>query len=183
VLGLAIARELYERFPGFPEGRLAKIRAYVVSRQTCAVVGRRLGLGRRLATYGGSVPAEELDRLARNRNVIAALVEAVLGAIYLERGFEPIRRAIVAAFAERIDYALTDHVDYKTELQEELARRGRAVQYAVLDIEGPPHERRFTCAAVVDGATLGTGEGSSKKAAEQSAAREALARIADHPRQ
>jgi ribonuclease-3 len=177
VLGLAIARELYERFPDFPEGRLAKIRAYVVSRQTCAVVGRRLGLGKKLVEYGGSVPPEELARLAKNRNVIAALVEAALGAVYLEHGYEPIEKAIVSAFAERIDYAFTDHVDYKTELQEELARRGLAVSYSVLDVNGPPHERRFTCAAVVEGQPLGTGEGASKKAAEQVAAREALGKI------
>jgi ribonuclease III len=141
------------------------------------VVGRRLGLGRTLLERGGSVAPDELERLARNRNVVAALVEAALGALYLEHGFDAIRPAIVAAFGERIDYALTGHVDYKTELQEELARRGLAVSYSVLDVEGPPHERRFTCAAVVDGEALGTGEGSSKKAAEQSAAREALAKV------
>ena len=82
------------------------------------------------------------------------------------------------AFKERIDYALEGHVDYKTELQEELARRGLAVSYSVLDVAGPPHDRSFTCAATIDGETLGTGQGASKKAAEQAAAREALERLA-----
>ena len=177
VLGLAIARELYERFPDYPEGRLAKIRAHVVSRQSCAVVGRRLDFGRRLAARGAVLPADELDRLSRNRNVVAALVEAALGALYLEHGFERIRPAILAAFAERIDYALTSYVDYKTELQEELARRGSSVSYAVLEVEGPPHERTFTCAAVIDGERTGVGTGTSKKAAEQNAARQALERL------
>jgi ribonuclease-3 len=117
-------------------------------------------------------------RLAANRNVLAALVEATLGALYLEHGFEPIRGAIVAAFADRIDYALQGHVDFKTELQEELARRGLTVSYSVLEVEGPPHDRRFTCAAVIDGKEAGVGSGASKKAAEQSAAREALEKIA-----
>ncbi len=178
MLGLAIARELYERFPDFPEGRLAKLRAHIVSRDTCAVVGRQLDLGRRLLEFSeGGVPPDELERLAENRNVLAALVEAALGALYLEHGFEPIRAAVLEAFAERIEYALTEYVDYKTELQEELARRNRKVAYAVLAIEGPPHDRTFTCAAQVDGEEMGVGTGTSKKAAEQIAARHALERL------
>jgi ribonuclease-3 len=109
--------------------------------------------------------------------VLAALVEAVLGALYLEHGFEPIRAPIVRAFAERLEYAVTSHVDFKTELQEELARLGQTVSYTVLEIEGPPHERRFTCAALIDHQQLGTGTGTSKKAAEQAAAREALEHV------
>ena len=178
MLGLAIARELYERFPDYPEGQLAKLRAHVVSRQSCAAVARRLDLGAKLAQRGGdSISADELKRLAANRNVLAALVEAALGAVYLEHGFERTRPAVLAAFAERIDYALTEYVDYKTELQEELARRGLSVSYSVVEVEGPPHDRRFTCAAVIDGEQAGVGRGASKKAAEQNAAREALARF------
>ncbi|MFQ5426438.1 MAG: ribonuclease III [Gaiellales bacterium] len=181
VLGLAIAREIYDRFPDFPEGRLAKIRAHVVNRQSCAEVGAVLGLGARLATRGASLPPEEIARLSQNRNVLAALLEAALGAVYLHHGFETIRPATVDAFATQIDYALNEYVDYKTELQEELARLGRQVQYAVIDTEGPPHDRRFTCAAVVDDVEQGRGTGSSKKAAEQIAARQALARLAPPP--
>jgi ribonuclease III len=177
VLGLAIAQELYERFPTYQEGPLAKIRAHVVSRQSCAVVGRRLELGKRLEKEAATGDTEEIAKLASNRNVLAALVEASLGALYLEHGFEPIREAIVAAFADRIDYAVEEHVDFKTELQEELARRGQTVSYSVLEVEGPPHDRRFTCAATIDGEEAGTGTGASKKAAEQAAAGEALARF------
>jgi ribonuclease-3 len=176
VLGLAIAQELYERFPDFAEGRLAKIRAHVVSRQSCAVVGRRLRLGSRLAG-AGQINGEELERLADNRNVVAALLEAALGALYLEHGFELIRTAIVDAFEDRIDYALTTYVDFKTELQEELARRNLRVTYAVLEISGPPHDRHFKCAALIDGKEVGVGEGPSKKAAEQGAAAEVLERL------
>jgi ribonuclease III len=177
VLGLAIAQELYERFPGHSEGQLAKIRAHVVSRQSCAVVGRTLGLGRLFAERAVDIDRDEVDRLANNRNVLAALVEACLGALYIEHGFEPIREPIVSAFRERIDYALEGHVDYKTELQEELARRGLSVNYSVLEVEGPPHQRRFTCAANIDGEEAGVGVGPSKKAAEQAAAREALEQL------
>ena len=179
VLELAVARALYERYPDFTEGRMAKIRSHVVSRASCSVVARELGLGQRLAERGEEIaPAEELERLSRNRNVLAALLEASLAALYLQHGFESIREAVVAAFDGRIQYALTSHVDHKTELQEELARRGLQVVYNVLDVKGPPHDRLFTCAAMIDGNEVGVGRGRSKKAAEQDAAREALDRLA-----
>ena len=179
VLELAIAQALYERYPDSSEGGLAKIRSHVVSRASCAVVSRELGLGAKLAEWGSRVaPREELERLARNRNVLAALLEASLAALYLQHGFEPIRQPIVAAFDGRINYALTTHVDHKTELQEQLARQGRQVAYSVLNVEGPPHERTFTCAAIIDGKEVGVGTGRSKKDAEQAAAREALDRLA-----
>jgi ribonuclease-3 len=174
VLELAVARALYDRYPEFTEGRLAKVRSHVVSRQSCAVVARQLELGRRLLERGADIPADELERLSKNRNVLAALLEAALAALFLEHGFERIEGPIVAAFSPRIEYALTTHVDYKTELQEALARRGQAVSYAVLDVEGPPHDRRFTCSAVIDGDQVGVGSGESKKAAEQEAAKQAL---------
>jgi ribonuclease-3 len=174
VLELAVAGALFDRYPDFQEGRLAKIRSHVVSRASCAVVARELDLGTRLAEQAQEIPAEELDRLQRNRNVLAALLEAALAAIYLEHGFEKVEPAIVEAFTPRIEYALTTHVDHKTELQEALARLGRSVTYEVLEVEGPPHDRRFTCAALIDDRQEGVGTGSSKKAAEQEAARQAL---------
>jgi ribonuclease-3 len=177
VLELAVARELYERYPDFNEGQLAKIRSHVVSRASCAVVARELGLGERMAERAMGVPPEELTRLSRNRNVLAALLEAALGALFLEYGFERIEEAVIAAFAARIEYATTTYVDNKTELQETLARLGRSVIYTVLDVQGPPHDRSFTCAAVIDGEEVGVGRGPSKKAAEQEAAREALAKL------
>jgi ribonuclease-3 len=177
VLELAIAHELYARYPDFSEGRLAKVRSHVVSRASCAVVARELELGQRFAAQTADLQGAELERLSRNRNVLAALLEAVLGALFLEHGFPAIEQAVVGAFRSRIDYALTTHVDHKTELQEALARSGRQVSYIVLGAEGPPHERHFTCAAIVDGEQVGTGEGKSKKAAEQEAAKEALARF------
>jgi ribonuclease-3 len=178
VLELAIARTLYDSYPDFSEGRLAKIRSHVVSRASCAVVARELDLGSRLRRRGGDlIPEDELERLTKNRNVLAALLEASLAALYLEHGFEPIERAIVEAFAGRIEYALTSHVDYKTELQEVLARRGKSVSYSVLSAEGAPHDRTFTCAASVDGDQAGIGHGRSKKAAEQAAAQQVLAKL------
>jgi ribonuclease-3 len=181
VLELAVARALFDRYPEFSEGRLAKIRSHVVSRASCAVVARELDLGRRLSERAADIAPDELQRLTRNRNVLAAVLEAALAALFLEHGFEAIEEAIVAAFSARIEYAATGHVDYKTELQEALARRGLGVTYSVLEVEGPPHDRRFTCAATIDGEQAGVGTGSSKKAAEQEAARQALERLGVEP--
>jgi len=178
VLELALAHELYNRFPDFDEGQMAKIRSHVVSRASCAVVARELGLGERLIEAGADTAGGELARLAGNRNVLAAVLEAALAALYLEHGFEAIAPSIVAAFESRIDFALTNQVDHKTELQETLARSGRSVSYALLNADGPPHNRVFTSAAVIDGEEAGVGRGSSKKDAEQNAAREALSRLA-----
>jgi ribonuclease-3 len=181
VLELAIARAVFDRFATASEGRLAKIRAHVVSRQSCAAVAKELGLGERLLEYAGDAPQDELQRISRSRNVLAAVLEAAIAAVYLEHGFQRIEPAIVDAFGERIEYARSSHVDYKTELQEALARSGRQVHYTVLEVEGPPHDRRFVCAAHVAGAQLGIGRGSTKKAAEQEAAAQALEELGVEP--
>ena len=131
------------------------------------------------AAAAGGIAPDELARIVKSRNVTAALLEAAIAALFLELGYAPIEAAIVAAFSDRIDYASTTHVDHKTELQEALAKSGRSVSYSVLEVEGPPHERRFACAALVDGDELGRGTGRSKKDAEQEAAERALTRLAE----
>jgi len=182
-LELAIARAVFDRFPDASEGRLAKIRAHVVSRQSCSTVAKELALGERLLEVAGDIPPDELQRISRSRNVLAAVLEAAIAALYLEHGFEQIEPAIVAAFGAKIEYARSSHVDYKTELQEALARSGRQVHYTVLEVEGPPHDRRFVCAAHVAGVQLGVGRASTKKAAEQEAARQALEELGVVPEQ
>jgi ribonuclease-3 len=178
VLELAVAHALYARHPDFSEGRLAKVRSHVVSRATCAVVARELGLGTRLVEHAAPTQTdEELERLSQNRNVLAAVIEAALGALFLQHGFAAIEEAVVDAFSAQIEQALTTRVDQKTDLQELLARSSRHVTYVEISVAGPPHERRFTCAAVIEGEELGRGEGPTKKAAEQEAAREALAKL------
>jgi ribonuclease-3 len=181
VLELAIARALYDRFPEASEGRLAKIRAHVVSRTSCAGVAKELDLGARLRARAHPLPAGGRPRITRSRNVLAALLEAAIAAVYLEHGFERVEPAIVEAFLERIEYARTSHVDNKTELQEALARSGKQVAYVVLDVDGPAHDRRFVCAALVDGEQVGVGSGSTKKAAEQEAAQQVLASLGIEP--
>ncbi len=172
MLGFVVARALYDRFPEFSEGQLSKIRAHVVSRRSCAVVAHELGLDRRLEE-SGEIP----DDLRRSSNVLAALMEAVLAALYLERGLDELAGPVIEAFEPRIEEALTESVDQKTTLQEELAKRGQRVEYVTLSTDGPPHDRTFECAALVDGEQVGTGSGRTKKDAEQEAARMALDRL------
>ena len=173
MLELAVAHALYARYPDFSEGRLAKIRSHVVSRASCAVVARELDLGRRLAEQAARLqPEEELERLAQNRNVLAALLEAALGALFLEHGFARDRGARSSTRSPTGSSTRSRRTSTTRRSSRRRSRaRGRQVVYAVLSAEGPPHERHFTCAAVVDGEQLGVGEGSSKKAAEQEAAR------------
>ena len=177
VLELAVAHVLYERHPEHSEGQLAKARANIVSRESCTIVARELDLGALLLEHAPEPPPEGVEQLAANRNVLAALLEAALGALFLVHGFAAIEPAVVEAFAARIDYALHEHIEYKTELQEAAVKTGKQASYVVLSAEGPAHDRFFRCAALVDGEQLGVGSGRSKKAAEQEAAREALAAL------
>jgi ribonuclease III len=178
VLELAVARTLYDRFPDSSEGQLAKLRSHIVSRASCAVVAAGLRLGDDLIASAATVLSrEEARRLAANRNVLAAILEAALAAVYLEHGFQKVEPAVVAAFEPRIEYAISGHVDHKTELQESAARAGRSITYVLLDTEGPPHERTFTAAAVIDGVEAGVGRGRSKKDAQQEAAKHALEQL------
>jgi len=173
VLGFVVARHLFERYPEFAEGKLSQVRAYVVSRRACTAVARELGLDRMLAER-----QELSDDLRRSGNVLAAVMESAIAGLYLEHGLDAIAPVLVEAFAGRIEEALERPADYKTQLQELLARSGRTASYEVIETRGPAHDRHFRCAVLVDGEQAGAGEGSTKKDAEQAAAREALGRLA-----
>jgi ribonuclease-3 len=175
VLSLCITTDLYRRFPEHSEGHLARLRAYVVSRVTCAKVATRLGLGRMMRERAGGDPQTgEAAQLAVNQNVLADLTESLIGALYVTFGFEAVRPAVVEAFAEHIEFAEKSYVDHKTELQEHLAKAGTSVGYRMIGFSGPPHDRKFEVEAVVEGEAIGHGLGPSKKRAEQDAAAEAL---------
>jgi ribonuclease III len=178
VLGLAVAEELYNRFPRSDIGRLTKVHGHAVSGRACAGVGAALELPESLrgAAPGGGdgIGAEEL--IASER-ALASITEAVIGACYLSYGFERSAAAIVKAFAGQIALATDTLLDFKSALQEELARRGATVSYEVVRESGPPHDRRFEVAAAVADEVIGQGSGRSKKEAEQAAAAEALEHI------
>jgi ribonuclease III len=175
VLGLSVAALLFTHHPESDIGELTKILNQAVSGRACAEVARQLGLPERLADQapedGDGLPVETL--LASERT-LASVCEAVIGACYLAHGFEPTSRAVVEAFGEEIEQATSERLDFKSELQERLARAGTTVSYEVTGEEGPPHDRRFEIRATVGGDEIGTGSGRSKKEAEQAAARRAL---------
>jgi len=179
VLGLAITAHLYPRLEAerFGAGRLTKIRAQAVSGPSCREVAERLGLPQRMqASAPAGVQASAAALLETDR-VLASVTEALIGACYLNAGYAATAEAVVEAFEPEIERALQNPVDFKSALQELLARRGAAVSYEITAEEGPPHDRRYTVTARVDGRPLGSGSGRSKKYAEQQAARVSVERL------
>lgn len=176
VLGLAVTTHLYPRLAAerFGAGKLTKIRAQAVSGRSCRVVAERLGVPERLRAAAPAGAAPGLSALIGTERVLASVIEAVIGACHLAFGYEATAPAVVEAFGPEIDDALAHPVDFKSALQERLARRGELVSYAVVDEQGPPHARTFSISATVAGTELARGTGRSKKDAEQEAAQAAL---------
>jgi ribonuclease-3 len=179
VLGLAVGEHLFNVYPRADIGRLTKVHGQAVSGRACADVAVQLGLPDQLRA---AAPAEveggiDVDSLLASERALSSVCEAVIGACYVHHGFEATAAATIAAFAEQIEIASDRILDFKSALQEALARGGARVTYAVTHEAGPPHDRRFEVAATVNGEVIGQGDGRSKKAAEQAAASEALERL------
>ncbi len=176
VLGLAVTTHLYPKLDAerFGPGRLTKIRAQAVSGRSCRTVAERLGVPARLRAAAPANAAPGLEALLGTERVLASVIEAVIGACYLEFGYDATAQAVVSAFEPEIEDALEHSVDYKSALQERLARRGELVSYSVVAEQGPPHDRTFTVSATIRGQPIGSGVGRSKKDAEQEAAQAAL---------
>lgn len=171
VLQLVITDLLYEEYPRLAEGQLAKVRAAVVSKPALAEVARLLDVGAHLDL----ALAEERSGGRGKASILADTVEAIIGAVYLDGGVDAARRVILELWESRVaERARQPGVrDYKTRLQEVLARSGKRPVYETVGT-GPDHDRHFTATVSVDGAVVGSGEGSSKKEAEQAAAGRAL---------
>jgi ribonuclease-3 len=179
VLGLSVASELLGRYPAIAAGGLTKIHNQAVSGVSCAAVGRELGVpemlrGNEPEDLTAAIPAAVL---LDGERPLPEATEALIGACYLAFGFERTAAAVAAAFEPRIEHASETRIDFKSALQELLARRGARVSYEVVAATGPPHRRTFEVVAIVDSERVGSGEGRSKKAAEQLAAEQALAQF------
>jgi ribonuclease-3 len=174
VLGLAVTTHLYPRLEAerFGAGRLTKIRAQSVSGPACRAVAERLGVPERLASYAPA--GEGQAAMLETERVLASVTEAIIGACYLQLGYDRTAEAVVETFMPEIEESLRNPIDFKSTLQERLARSGRVVGYEVTGELGPPHDRTFEVVARVGDAEVGRGRGRSKKAAEQEAARAAL---------
>ena len=175
VLALAVTASLFPRLEAerYGAGRLTKIRAQAVSGRSCQAVAERLGIPERLLA-AAPVEAASANALVRTERVLASVIEAVIGACFLAFGYERTAVAVVEAFTPEIEEALEHPVDFKSALQERVARRGALVTYDVIEEQGPPHDRTFEITATIGGVEVGRGTGRSKKDAEQVAAHAAL---------
>ncbi len=174
VLQLVVTDLLYESYPQLAEGQMAKVRAAVVSKPTLADIARALNLGSQIEL----APSEEQSGGRSKDSILADTVEAVIGAVYLDSGFEAAREVILDQWSERVaERARQPGIkDYKTRLQEVLAREGLRPVYDT-EGSGPDHDRRFSATVSVDGRVVGSGGGKSKKEAEQAAASVALEKL------
>jgi ribonuclease III len=176
VLALAVTAHLYPRLEAerFGPGRLTKIRAQAVSGRSCRAVAERLGVPERLRAAAPPEAGAGVEALIGTERVLASVIEAVIGACYLAFGYDETAAAVVEAFTPEIEEALEHPVDFKSALQERLARRGALVSYDIVEEHGPPHDRVFSIRATIGGVEVGRGSGRSKKDAEQEAAQAAL---------
>lgn len=173
VLQLCISEFLYMNYGEKSEGELTKMRSLVVCENSLYEIARKWNLGQ----YMNMSKGEELTG-GRNRvSILADCVEAIIAAIYLDKGIEESKRFIIRNFSETIERALKNEIvhDYKTRLQEILQQNGDvSIIYKLTHYEGPPHRRKFFVEVEINDAIKGKGIGYSKKEAEQNAAQEAL---------
>jgi ribonuclease-3 len=171
VLGVIVAEHSYRSYPEFPEGKLAKVRAAVVNARVLAEVAEELGIGDVLLLGRG----EESSGGRTKASILSDALEAVIGALYLDAGWEATRERVLGLLGSRIARAASepDDFDHKSRLQEMTVRLGRGVPRYNVEGSGPDHDRKFEAKVSVGGEWLGVGYGTSKKDAEQDAARAA----------
>ena len=176
LIGLAVADDLYQRFPELQEGDLTKLRAAVVCRDSLAEVARSLELGDYLHFGRGE---EQGGGRKRDRNLACAF-EALIGAVLLDGGYDVARALLLNLLRAAIDHAVDqlDAMDYKSKLQELIQLRQQVTPtYRVVKTAGPDHDREYSVEVVAGGLAIGMGSGKSKQQAEKDAARVALEKL------
>ncbi len=174
VLGLAVGLRLFRDFPAAREGELSRLRAELVSAPRLAVVARALGLGECLRLGRGEARSGGRDK----ENLLADALEALIGAVFLDAGFAAAGSVVEKLFAAAVPGAEPALRDCKTALQELLQARRQRPAYRLAESSGPDHRRSYRIEVLVEEQVLGTGEGPTKKRAEQEAARRALESLA-----
>ena len=171
ILGMIVADHLYRNFPDRPEGELTRMRADMVCEQSLALIAGRIGLGKHLLLGHG-----EEQGGGRNRNsILADAVESVIAACYLDGGYEAALGFVKTFVLTNIPVVKFHNADYKTALQERVQqKKNQVLSYHLIGEEGPDHEKHFCVEVRLNGTPIGTGDGTSKKRAEQDAARVAL---------
>jgi ribonuclease-3 len=176
ILGFIVAEELYQRFPQFSEGEMTRLRSSLVRQDALSRIARAISLGNYLYLGRG----EEASGGRRKPANLAGALEAVIAAIFLDRGLSMARDFALRSASKELDKVLSQGIeaDYKSQLQELIqARQQQTPTYKVIEAMGPAHDRRFTVEVRVGDSVLGRGSGKSKKAAEAEAARSALAQL------
>ena len=176
ILQISITEYLFVNYKEKSEGELTKIRSLIVCENSLYEIGKSLNLGKYLRMSKG----EELTGGRERVSLIADAVEALLAAIYLDKGIEFAKDYVVGCFKGIIEKAINNDIilDYKTRLQEYLQKNGEiSIVYDLIKFEGPPHRRKFFSRLLIDNKEFSSGEGYSKKESEQDAARTALQQL------
>lgn len=172
VLSIIVSDYLFLNMPSDNEGRLSKIRASLVCEQSLARLANKIKLGEYIRLGKG----EELTGGRRRASILSDAFEAVLAAIYMDSGMDEARQWLLGLMKEDLKLAVlgkTYH-DYKTTLQEYVQKNAGVIEYRVISENGPDHHKDFTVEAIINGKTVATAEGMSKKDAEQNAAKKIL---------
>ena len=174
VLGMLVAEHLYRTFPDRPEGELTRMRADMVCERTLATVANRIGLGEHLLLGKG-----EEQGGGRNRDsILADALESVIAACYLDGGMDAALSFVEKFILVNVPVAKFHNTDYKTALQERVQqKKNQTLVYSLVGESGPDHDKQFVVELALNGEAVGKGVGSSKKRAEQDAARDAMERL------
>ena len=171
ILGMIVADHLYRNFPDRPEGELTRMRADMVCEQSLALIANQIGLGGYLLLGHG----EEQGGGRKRNSILADAVESVIAACYLDGGYDAALRFVTTFVLSDIPVVKFHNADYKTALQEKIQqKKNQTLSYHLVGEEGPDHDKRFRVEVRLNGTPIGSGTGTSKKRAEQEAARVAL---------
>ena len=174
ILGMTVAKYLYQTFPDRPEGELTRMRADMVCEQTLAKVAARIDLGKHLLLGNG----EEQGGGRTRNSILADAVESVIAASFLDGGMEAAQRFIDQFILVEVPVKKLHNADYKTALQELIQqKKNQVLTYTLVGESGPDHDKQFDVEVKLNGQVIGTGSGTSKKRAEQAAAQAALEKL------
>ncbi len=174
VLGMLVAEYLYKNFPNRPEGELTRMRADMVCEQTLAAAANRIGLGDHMLLGHG----EEQGGGRSRDSILADAVESVIAACFLDGGIQAALQFVQKFILVEVPVTKLHNADYKTSLQELVQqKKNQVLSYAMVGQSGPDHDKKFDVEVSLNGKVVGSGSGSSKKRAEQMAARAAIAKL------
>ena len=176
ILGMTVAKYLYQTFPDRPEGELTRMRADMVCEQTLAKVAARIDLGKHLLLGNG----EEQGGGRTRNSILADAVESVIAASFLDGGMEAAQKFIDQFILVEVPVKKLHNADYKTALQELVQqKKNQVLSYVLVGESGPDHDKQFDVEVKLNGQVVGIGSGSSKKRAEQAAAHAALEKLSN----